>query len=234
MVMRRVVNIQLVNSINHMFNLMAVAQVSLHRPRTEQWGTHHTKAFVLVYERGVRVIVHTANLIFIDCNDKTQAIWWQDFPRTSGHDKPSQSPEKGNDFGATLIRYLRALKLPRAEWEALHAALDSVDFSGARVALVPSTPGRHFGTDMADQGHLRVRALLQKAEFSGRFRGTPIVCQCSSLGSLSEKWLSDLQQSFAAGQCESAGPTGICFLRLLLESFLRLLLSCYPPQGLLP
>lgn len=209
----------------------------MHRPRTEQWGIHHTKAFVLVYARGVRVIVHTANLIFIDCNDKTQAIWWQDYPRVAGSEKEkssqsseksSQSPETSNDFGATLLRYLRALKLPRAEWERLHTALENVDFSGARVALVPSTPGRHIGTDMAGQGHLRARALLQKAEFSARFRGAPIICQCSSLGSLSAKWLSDLQQSFAAGQCKSSGPSGAFPCCSIL-----LFLLCHPPREFL-
>ena len=39
------------------------------------------QAFVIEYERGVRVIVHTANLIRIDFDNKTQGVWWQDFPR---------------------------------------------------------------------------------------------------------------------------------------------------------
>jgi tyrosyl-DNA phosphodiesterase 1 len=163
---------------------------------------------VLVYDRGVRVIVHTANLIFIDCNDKTQGIWYQDFPRTPGHETACHSPENANDFGATLLAYLCALRLSRAEWNPLHAALKTVDFSAARVALVPSTPGRHFGTHKAGQGHLRVRSVLQKQEFSGRFRGAAICCQCSSLGSLSAKWLADLQQSFAAGQSEACRAGG--------------------------
>jgi len=36
---------------------------------------------VIEYEAGVRVIVHTANLIRIDFDNKTQGMWWQDFPR---------------------------------------------------------------------------------------------------------------------------------------------------------
>ena len=39
------------------------------------------QAFFIEYETGVRVIVHTANLIRIDFDNKTQGMWWQDFPR---------------------------------------------------------------------------------------------------------------------------------------------------------
>ena len=40
-----------------------------------------SQAFMIEYETGVRVIVHTANLIRIDFDNKTQGMWWQDFPR---------------------------------------------------------------------------------------------------------------------------------------------------------
>ena len=36
---------------------------------------------MIEYSTGVRVIVHTANLIRIDFDNKTQGMWWQDFPR---------------------------------------------------------------------------------------------------------------------------------------------------------
>lgn len=39
------------------------------------------QAFMIEYDTGVRVIVHTANLIRIDFDNKTQGMWWQDFPR---------------------------------------------------------------------------------------------------------------------------------------------------------
>ena len=39
------------------------------------------QAFIIEYDSGVRVIVHTANLIRIDFDNKTQGMWWQDFPR---------------------------------------------------------------------------------------------------------------------------------------------------------
>jgi hypothetical protein len=35
----------------------------------------HSKAVIIEYETGVRVIIHTANLLYIDNNNKTQGIW---------------------------------------------------------------------------------------------------------------------------------------------------------------
>ncbi|MFS8007735.1 putative phosphodiesterase I [Helianthus anomalus] len=51
----------------------------------------------LVYPRGIRIIVHTANLIYVDWNNKSQGLWMQDFPWKSG-------------FESDLIDYLSALK----------------------------------------------------------------------------------------------------------------------------
>jgi hypothetical protein len=42
------------------------------------FGTHHSKAFLLGYRHGgLRLIVHTANLMYPDCNNKTQGLWYQ-------------------------------------------------------------------------------------------------------------------------------------------------------------
>ena len=38
------------------------------------------QAFIIEYAGGLRVIIHTANLIHVDCSNKTQGLWWQDFP----------------------------------------------------------------------------------------------------------------------------------------------------------
>ena len=59
-------------------------ELSLHQAWRCQNGHQQTsavQAFVIEYEKGIRVIVHTANLIRIDFDNKTQAVWWQDFPR---------------------------------------------------------------------------------------------------------------------------------------------------------
>lgn len=59
---------------------------------------------LLVYPRGVRIIVHTANLIYVDWNNKTQGVWMQDFP---WKDQNSTSCGFEND----LVEYLGALKV---------------------------------------------------------------------------------------------------------------------------
>eukprot|EP00659_Diplonema_papillatum_P020593 gene20593-31709_t len=45
------------------------------------YGCHHSKMAVAAYSEGLRLVVHTANLIYCDVNNKTQGVWWQDFPR---------------------------------------------------------------------------------------------------------------------------------------------------------
>lgn len=79
----------------------------LHKPLLPiAYGTHHSKAMLLVYPKGVRIIVHTANLIFVDWNNKSQGLWMQDFPW-----KDQSSPSKGSEFEADLVDYLSALKV---------------------------------------------------------------------------------------------------------------------------
>lgn len=59
-----------------------LSNVVVHAPPLPvQFGTYHSKAFMIEYETGVRVVVHTANLIYVDCNNKSQGLWFQDFPR---------------------------------------------------------------------------------------------------------------------------------------------------------
>ena len=60
----------------------------------------------LVYPRGVRVIVHTANLIYVDWNNKSQGLWMQDFPW-----KDQNNTTKGSGFENDLIEYFNALKV---------------------------------------------------------------------------------------------------------------------------
>ena len=52
------------------------------KPATPQWGTHHSKFFLLVFPAGCRVVVHTANLCYGDLTAMSNAAWWQDFPKT--------------------------------------------------------------------------------------------------------------------------------------------------------
>lgn len=67
------------------------------------FGTHHSKGFLLGYaDGGVRVIIHTANYIYPDCNNKTQGIWYQDFPAKAPGSRESSTP-----FEDSLADYVR-------------------------------------------------------------------------------------------------------------------------------
>lgn len=80
----------------------------LHKPPLRlSYGTHHSKAMFLIYPTGVRIVVHTANLIYIDWNNKSQGLWMQDFPFKSG-----ASPDSGSSpFENDLVEYLQALQV---------------------------------------------------------------------------------------------------------------------------
>ena len=49
-------------------------------PQPIPYGTTHTKLFLVHCAAGIRVIVLTANLTSCHLHNKTQGIWWQDFP----------------------------------------------------------------------------------------------------------------------------------------------------------
>lgn len=116
-------------------------ELCCHSPETDSWGTHHTKAFLLGYpDGGVRVIVHTANMLFGDCNSKTQGLWWQDFPP-----KEQQQQQQASEFEKTLTAYLHSLQLPGPWGKRMQQLVAGADFTAARGVLIGSIPGRHAG-----------------------------------------------------------------------------------------
>ncbi|KAJ0735266.1 putative phosphodiesterase I [Helianthus annuus] len=91
----------------------------------------------LVYPQGIRIIVHTANLIYVDWNNKSQGLWMQDFPWKHG------GSDKGSGFESDLIDYLSALK----------------------VRLIAFVPGYHSGSNIKKWGHMKIRSVLQDCVF---------------------------------------------------------------------
>ncbi|KAL2244896.1 UNVERIFIED_CONTAM: Tyrosyl-DNA phosphodiesterase 1 [Sesamum indicum] len=184
----------------------------LHKPPLPiSYGTHHSKAMLLVYPRGLRVIIHTANLIYVDWNNKTQGLWMQDFPW-----KDHNSTSNGHGFGNDLIEYLGALKWP--EFNANLPPLGSFsinpnffkkfDYSSSLVRLIASVPGYHSGSSLRKWGHMKLRTVLEECTFDKQFEKSPLVYQFSSLGSLDEKWMAELASSMSAGMTEDKSPLG--------------------------
>ncbi|GIM16096.1 hypothetical protein Vretimale_18742, partial [Volvox reticuliferus] len=149
----------------------------LHRPPLPiMYGTHHSKAFLVSYPHGLRLIIHTANCVQPDCHDKTQGLWVQDFPRKA----TSVTAPATSMFERDLTAYFRALALPPTMERPVLDAIAAHDFSHARGALVASVPGYHRGAAAVHTyGHMRLRRLLEQVPLPAGFVG-------SSSGSLAE------------------------------------------------
>eukprot|EP00887_Chlorella_sp_A99_P006577 scaffold3.g6577.t1 len=167
---------------------------------------------MLEYERGLRLVVHTANLVYPDCVSKMQAVWHQDFPLKHGESPPT------SEFERYLGSYLAALRLPPADAARAAALVAAHDFSAARAALVASVPGTHAGAAMRAWGHLRLREVLgREPELGAEFAGAPLFAQYTSVGSLTDKWLTgEFAASLAAGSAGGKrlgppppGPAGL-------------------------
>ncbi|CAL9121280.1 unnamed protein product [Musa textilis] len=184
----------------------------LHKPPLPiAYGTHHSKFMLLVYHNGVRVVVHTANLIYVDWNNKTQGLWMQDFPSKDNNSC------KDSFFENDLVDYLKMLKLP--EFTIKLPAVGNVtinasffrkfDYSSAMVRLIASVPGYHTGANLNKWGHMKLRSVLGNCIFDKEFCKSPLIYQFSSLGSLDEKWLSELTVSMSSGVSSDKSPLGI-------------------------
>ncbi|WCJ20295.1 Tyrosyl-DNA phosphodiesterase 1 [Euphorbia peplus] len=191
----------------------------LHKPPLPiSFGTHHSKAMFLVYPRGVRIIVHTANLIYVDWNNKSQGLWMQDFP---WKDETGQTKKCG--FENDLIDYLSALKwrefavnLPLLGNFTINPSFfKKFDYSNAAVRLIASVPGYHTGANMKKWGHMKLRNVLQECTFAKEFKNSPLVYQFSSLGSLDEKWMTELATSMSSGLAEDKTPLGLGEARII-------------------
>ncbi|MQM11219.1 hypothetical protein Taro_044118 [Colocasia esculenta] len=185
----------------------------LHKPSLPiSYGTHHSKAMLLVYPQGLRVVVHTANLIYVDWNNKTQGLWMQDFPL-----KDESSSKRGCPFESDLVEYINVLKWP--EFSVILPSIGHIninpsffkkfDYCSAVVRLVASVPGYHTGSNLKRWGHMKLRAVLEECTFDKVFQRSPLVYQFSSLGSLDEKWLSELAVSMSSGVSDDKAPLGL-------------------------
>ncbi|NWI51556.1 TYDP1 phosphodiesterase, partial [Calyptomena viridis] len=204
------------------------------------FGTHHTKMMLLLYEEGLRVVIHTSNLIAEDWHQKTQGIWLSPLYPRLPKGTTGSAGESETNFKSDLISYLMAYNSPTLkEWIDL---IQEHDLSETRVYLLGSTPGRYQGNDKEKWGHLRLRKLLREHALSIPAQESwPLVGQFSSIGSMGadgSKWLcSEFQESLVA-----AGSRVTTFLKCDVPIHLvyptvnnvRQSLEGYPAGGSLP
>ncbi|XP_074854861.1 tyrosyl-DNA phosphodiesterase 1 [Carettochelys insculpta] len=165
------------------------------------FGTHHTKMMLLLYEEGLRVVIHTSNLIEDDWDQKTQGIWLSPLYPRLPHGTSGSAGESITNFKSDLINYLMAYNSPTLkEWADI---IQEHDLSETRVYLLGSTPGRYQGNQKEKWGHFRLRKLLR--EYTSPIpaqESWPVIGQFSSIGSMGadqSKWLcSEFQESLVA------------------------------------
>eukprot|EP01083_Nonionella_stella_P022397 61948_1 len=148
-----------------------------------EYGTHHTKMIFICYKNeGIRVVITTANMIEKDWYYKCNGIFIQDFPlQTDTHTT--------SEFGSTLYSYCNKIYGLSNRVIMDFSFLHRYDFSSAKVLLIPSVPGYHKKDDLCLFGHKRLQHLLAKYKVSAN--QNRLVLNCSSIGSITEKWLKD-------------------------------------------
>ena len=88
----------------------------------------------------------------------------------------------------------------RSPYLLAQAVISAHDYTFARGRLaisVPSKPWEHQGDAYTAYGHHRVQQILADEPMDDCFRNAPVVAQCSSLGTMSQKYIDELSASFA-------------------------------------
>ncbi|KAL5008312.1 hypothetical protein ScPMuIL_013893 [Solemya velum] len=165
------------------------------------YGTHHTKMMFLLYDNGMRVVIHTANLIQRDWFQKTQGIWVSPvFPKLSK--SGAKEGDSKTHFKHDLLDYLSAYRAYQMKDWTKH--IQDHDMSSARVHIISSVPGRHTGERKTCFGHLKLRKVLQEnGPKLDTVKSWPVIGQFSSIGSLGptkDSWCRDWLQSLSAAK----------------------------------
>lgn len=138
------------------------------------YGTMHSKCALVFSPTQLRLMITTANYINIDWENKTQAVWFQDFPLKASSDY--DGGRSSGEFEDSLVEYFEAV----GGFDV--AALRKFNFSSARGRLVASVPGYHSGDAINKWGHMRLRRLLRDVAVAPRFDS--VVSQFSSMGAV--------------------------------------------------
>ncbi|XP_072032076.1 tyrosyl-DNA phosphodiesterase 1-like [Amphiura filiformis] len=222
----------------------AYSHIKLCQAKLEMmWGTHHSKMMLLLYTNGMRVVIHTANLIHQDWHQKSQGVWISPlFPKLSGSTEGSSiAGDSPSHFKSDLMEYLAAYKSKSLlDWIA---HIKRHDMSNAKVHIIGSVPGRHIGEAKSKWGHMKMRRILKEhGPVSKDVSNWPVIAQFSSVGSLGpdkSKWLcAEFLQSMTATKGASASfvRDDNRMLKLIFPSRdnIRTSLEGYPAGGSVP
>uniref|UniRef100_A0A0P4WF54 PBZ-type domain-containing protein n=2 Tax=Scylla olivacea TaxID=85551 RepID=A0A0P4WF54_SCYOL len=181
-----------------------------------RYGRHHTKAMLLLYETGLRIVIHTSNLLSNDCFEKTQGYWVSPvFRRLENGEAGVSKGESPTGFKKDLVEYLEAYQSTHLQhWVDL---VEMHDFSECRAVLVASVPGYHKKEMKDGWGHIKLqRTLSEHLDPSLEYSDDDpySIVQCSSIGSLgkdAKEWLGkELHHSLSGGYTDTDANPKIC------------------------
>ncbi|CAG0884760.1 unnamed protein product [Cyprideis torosa] len=159
---------------------------------SEPWGTHHTKLMLLLYDAGLRVVVHTANMIAMDWINRSQGAWVSPLFSPLNGEASATAGDSRTKFKKDLLEYLAVYRTEQNVLKQWIEIIKKHQFQEANVFLLASCPGRHRGRDRDQYGHMRLRSILQSHNGLSSNTGGSLVAQFSSIGSLGaspSQWL---------------------------------------------
>lgn len=187
----------------------------------DPFGTHHTKMLILFrHDDTAQIIIHTANMIYRDWANMTQAVWKSPLLPVLVQATPSQpdSPQvhpigSGERFKVDILRYLSAYE---KRLRGLTTQLRDYDFSSIRAAFIGSAPSRQkpaaVSPSVTSFGWLGLREVLSSVPVTGsRDSVRPhIVTQISSIATLgaAPTWLSNFQSVLASHSATAVANSG--------------------------
>jgi len=114
----------------------------------DPFGTHHSKIMILFrHDETAQIIIHTANMIYRDWTNMTQAVWsspllpLRALKKSSGGaaDDIGHPIGNGKRFQTDLIQYFAAYERRTKD---LISQLQDYDFSAIKAAFIGSAPSR--------------------------------------------------------------------------------------------
>ncbi|KAJ5571149.1 hypothetical protein N7535_004809, partial [Penicillium sp. DV-2018c] len=186
----------------------------------EAFGTHHSKMMILLrHDDLAQIIIHTANMIFMDWTNMTQAVWRSPLlPLQKGLPSGSSQPDtkfgSGARFKRDILAYLKAYGPKKTG--PLVQQLNTYNFDAIRAALIASVPSKKHISDSSSEEDtlwgwpalkdtMRQIPIQQKKTNS---KNPHIVIQISSVATLGQtnKWLKEIFFKALAPTSPPQGP----------------------------
>ncbi|GBC17287.2 phospholipase D/nuclease [Rhizophagus irregularis DAOM 181602=DAOM 197198] len=160
----------------------------VHAPKAESgFGCFHAKLMLLIFDKWMRVVISSGNLIPQDWELCENVVFVQDFPSRDKSKEYNGLPEFAQTINDMLVKMgLKTHIITR---------LPEYDYSKAKAVLIPSIPGTYKGMENIKKfGHGRICKAVK--ELCGeREDDLQLEVQSSSIGSLNKQFLNEFYRS---------------------------------------